>query len=119
MREPKSFGRRCVRRLLESACAVALAAGLGLLQAALPLGSLICALVLAHRSPLKKAGPTMLWAVAIFGLTTIVFGFSRWFWLSLLMLVVSSAIAGIWTMRRSRRCRTAGCSPAGRRSSSS
>ena len=33
MREPKSFGRRCVRRLLESACAVALAAGLGLLQA--------------------------------------------------------------------------------------
>ena len=59
---------------------------LGLLQAALPLGSLVCALVLAHRPPLEKAGRTLLWAVAIFGAATIVFGVSRWFWLSALML---------------------------------
>src|SRR3989441_10818071 len=56
--------------------------GLGILQAALPAGSLLCALILAHRRPLQKAGRTLLWAVITFGLATIVFGFSRWFWLS-------------------------------------
>ena len=61
---------------------------LGLLQAALPLGSLLCALILAHRPPLQKAGRTLLWAVAIFGAATILFGFSRSFWLSALMLFV-------------------------------
>jgi MFS family permease len=69
--------------------------GLGLLQAALPLGSLVCALVLAHRPPLQKAGRAMLWAVVLFGLGTIVFGFSRWFWLSLLMLFVCGAVDNI------------------------
>ncbi len=61
---------------------------LGLLQAALPLGSLLCALILAHRPPLQKAGRTLLWAVAIFGAATIFFGFSRSFWFSALMLFV-------------------------------
>lgn len=69
--------------------------GLGLLQAALPLGSLICALVLAHRRPLSRAGPTLLWAVAIFGVATIAFGFSRWFWFSTLMLVVCGVVDNI------------------------
>ena len=32
------------------------AGGLGLLQAALPLGSVMCALYLAHRAPMQKAG---------------------------------------------------------------
>ena len=61
--------------------------GLGLLQAALPVGSLITALVLAHR-PLEKAGRALLWAVAGFGLATVGFGFSKWFLLSWLMLFV-------------------------------
>ena len=69
--------------------------GLGLLQAALPLGSLICALVLAHRPPLKKAGRTLLWAVAIFGLATVAFGFSRMFWFSMLMLILCGAVDNI------------------------
>jgi MFS family permease len=69
--------------------------GLGLLQAALPLGSLICALVLAHRPPLKKAGRTLLWAVAIFGLATIGFGVSRWFWFSMVMLIVCGIVDNI------------------------
>jgi MFS family permease len=56
--------------------------GLGLLQAALPAGSLLSALILAHRPPLEKAGRALLWAVAAFGLATIVFGFSRSFWVS-------------------------------------
>jgi predicted MFS family arabinose efflux permease len=65
--------------------------GLGFLQAALPSGALLCALVLAHRPPLQKAGRTLLWAVSIFGLATIVFGFSRWFWLSFLALFLCGA----------------------------
>jgi len=60
--------------------------GLGLLQAALPWGSLACALIMAHRPPLQKAGRTLLWAVTGFGLATIGFGFSRNFWLSFLLL---------------------------------
>jgi len=65
--------------------------GLGVLQAALPLGSLACALVLAHRPPLQQAGRTLLWAVAIFGLATIVFGLSKSFWLSLVALFACGA----------------------------
>lgn len=65
--------------------------GLGFLQAALPSGSLLCALILAHRPPMQKAGKSLLWAVAIFGLATIFFGFSRWFWLSFSMLFVCGA----------------------------
>ena len=70
-------------------------AGLGLLQAALPMGSLLCVLILAHRRPLQKAGRAMLLAVAAFGLATIVFGLSQWFWLSFLMLFGCGAVDNI------------------------
>lgn len=63
-------------------------AGLGFLEASLPCGSLLCALILAHRPPLQRAGRSLLWAVAIFGGATIAFGFSRWFWFSFAMLFV-------------------------------
>ncbi len=69
--------------------------GLGFLQAALPMGSLLCALILAHGRPLQKAGRTMLWAVAGFGLATIAFGFSSWFWLSFLMLFICGAMDNV------------------------
>jgi MFS family permease len=69
--------------------------GLGVLQAALPAGSLLCALILAHRQPLQKAGRAMLLAVAGFGLATIAFGFSHWFWLSLLMLFICGAMDNV------------------------
>lgn len=62
--------------------------GLGLLQAALPFGSLLCAMFLAHQPPLEKAGRALLWAVAGFGLATIGFGCSKWFWFSWLMLFI-------------------------------
>ncbi len=65
--------------------------GLGLLQAALPAGSLLCAFLLAHLPPMEKAGRNLLWSVALFGLATIGFGFSRWFWFSLLMLFICGA----------------------------
>ncbi len=64
---------------------------LGFLQAALPTGSILCGFVLAHRPPMQKAGRALLLAVAVFGLATIGFGFSRWFWLSLVMLLVCGA----------------------------
>jgi MFS family permease len=63
----------------------------GLLKAALPLGSLGCTLILAHRPPLRKAGRDLLWAVAVFGLATIGFGFSKWYWVSFAMLFISGA----------------------------
>jgi MFS family permease len=60
--------------------------GLGLLQAALPMGAILCSFILAHRPPMQKAGHSLLLAVTVFGLATIGFGLSHWFWLSLLML---------------------------------
>jgi len=69
--------------------------GLGLLQAALPAGSLFCALILAHRPPLERAGRALLWAVAAFGLATTGFGCSRVFWFSLMMLFVCGAVDNI------------------------
>ena len=63
--------------------------GLGFLQAALPLGAVLCAFYLAHRPPLQKAGRSLLWAVVCFGLATIAFGLSHWFWFSFAMLFAS------------------------------
>jgi MFS family permease len=59
---------------------------LGFLQSALPLGAVVCSIYMAHRPPLQKAGPALLWAVVCFGLATIGFGLSHWFWLSFAML---------------------------------
>lgn len=64
------------------------AKGLGWLQAALPLGSVLMSVILVHRPPLQKAGRTLLWSVAGFGLATIGFGFSTLFWVSFLMLFI-------------------------------
>ena len=69
--------------------------GLGFLSAALPLGSVFCAFILNHRPPLQKAGRAMLWAVAAFGLATIAFGLSRWFWFSFLMMFTCGAVDNI------------------------
>ncbi|MGD0350630.1 MAG: MFS transporter [Verrucomicrobiota bacterium] len=69
--------------------------GLGLLQAALPLGSVACALFLAHRPPMQRAGRALLWCVAVFGLATIAFGLSPWFWFSFAMLCVCGAVDNV------------------------
>lgn len=60
--------------------------GLGWLQAALPIGSLLMSVILVHRPPLQKAGRTLLWAVAGFGLATIGFGFAKTFWFAFFMM---------------------------------
>ena len=69
--------------------------GLGLLMAALPMGSLLCVFILNHRPPLQKAGRSLLLAVTMFGLATIGFGFSKWYWLSFLMLFLCGAVDNI------------------------
>lgn len=66
--------------------------GMGWLQAAIPLGAFLTSIFMAHRPPMKKAGQTLLFAVAGFGVTIIVFGVSRWFWLSFVALFVAGAL---------------------------
>ncbi len=63
--------------------------GLGLLRAAMPVGSVLCAFLLAHRRPMQRAGRSLIIAVVIFGLATIGFGYSTSFWLSMVMLFIS------------------------------
>lgn len=60
--------------------------GLGWLQAALPMGSFVMSVILVHRPPLQKAGLTLLWSVAVFGLATMGFGLAKSFWVAFLML---------------------------------
>lgn len=67
----------------------------GWMRAAPAVGALTMALVNAHRPPFEKAGRTLLWAVAGFGLATIAFGLSRSLWLSLLMLALTGALDNI------------------------
>lgn len=69
--------------------------GLGWLRAAPSLGAFAMAILLAHRPPLRRAGVTMLWAVAGFGAATVVFGLSRNMALSLVMLAVTGALDNI------------------------
>jgi MFS family permease len=70
-------------------------AWLGWLRAAPSLGALLMALFLAHRPPIRRAGPALLWSVAGFGAATIVFGFSRNPWLSLAMMAATGAVDNI------------------------
>ena len=70
-----------------------LRAGAGLaLSAAIPIGAFLMSMRVAYHPPTKKAGVTLLWAVAGFGLVTIVFGLSRWYWLSFLALVFAGGL---------------------------
>lgn len=69
--------------------------GLGILRAAPSAGALVIAFVLAHLPPMKNAGRTLLLAVVGFGVATIIFGLSTWFWLSLLMLATLGGLDNI------------------------
>jgi len=55
----------------------------------------LMAFVLAHLPPMKHAGRTLLQAVAGFGIFTIIFGLSSWFWLSVLMLALLGALDNV------------------------
>jgi len=60
--------------------------GLGWLRAMPAVGSLVMGMMLAHLPPMRRAGRTLVSAVIGFGIATIIFGISRWYWLSLTML---------------------------------
>ena len=61
----------------------------------------ILTLLQAHRGPLRRAGRTLLFAVAGFGTVTIVFGISRTFWLSMAMLCLLGSCDNISVVVRS------------------
>jgi len=65
--------------------------GLGLLRGAPAMGALLMSLVLARWTITRRAGAILFACVAIFGATTIVFGLSPWFWLSMAALFVNGA----------------------------
>ncbi|MGZ5002239.1 MAG: MFS transporter [Chthoniobacterales bacterium] len=60
--------------------------GLGWMRAAPGIGGFAMAIVIAYLPAMRKAGKTLLWCVTGFGAATIVFGLSRYLWLSLGML---------------------------------
>jgi MFS family permease len=65
--------------------------GLGLLRTAPGVGAAVMAVALAHRPLRGRAGPTLLWSVAGFGVCTIVFGISTRLVFSLLALILLGA----------------------------
>jgi MFS family permease len=65
--------------------------GLGVLRSAPAVGATATAMALAYWPLTRRAGPTMLACVAIFGVATIVFGLSRSFGLSAAALLVLGA----------------------------
>ena len=69
--------------------------GFGLLRAAPSTGAVFMALLTAHLKPWKQAGRAMLWAVAGYGVATLVFGLSKWFWLSFAALALTGAFDNI------------------------
>lgn len=71
------------------------AVGFGVMQAAPAVGAVAMAFVLSHRPPMRQAGKSLLWAVTGFGVATIVFGFSRWFPLSVAMLFITGAMDNV------------------------
>ena len=65
--------------------------GLGLLRTAPGVGAALMAVLLAHRPLRGRSGPTLLWAVAGFGVFTIIFGLSRSLTVSLTALLLLGA----------------------------
>ncbi len=74
---------------------------LGLLRTAPAIGAVLMAFVLTVKPPAKDAGKLLLWAVAIFGLFTIAFGFCTNYWIAFTMLLFSGAFDNISVVIRS------------------
>lgn len=71
------------------------ARGLGFLEAATSVGALLATVWTIQYPPARRAGPMLLICVAGFGVSMIVFAFSKNFSLSLLALVASGAFDGV------------------------
>lgn len=75
--------------------------GLGWMRAAPSVGAMLTALTLAHSKPMQRAGKLLLWAVAGFGVATILFGLSKSFAFSLVALFALGAFDSISVIIRS------------------
>lgn len=75
--------------------------GFGILRAAPAVGALAASIVLAARAPLKRAGPTVLFATVCFGLAIIGFALSKNFVLSIALLTLSGAADMVSVLVRS------------------
>jgi MFS family permease len=67
------------------------ALGLGFLRGGPAIGALVLAIYLARYPLQKNAGRIMFICVGIFGVTTMIFGLSQWFLISLIALIVMGA----------------------------
>ena len=68
------------------------ARGYGWLFAAPAVGALVTSAVMVPLTDrIERRGPTLLWAVVGYGLATVLFGLSRWFWVTFLCLALAGA----------------------------
>lgn len=74
--------------------------GLGFLYAAPAIGAVLAGLLLAHFHTFRKQGPILLSSVFLYGLGTILFGFSHTFLLSIVALSIIGVGDGISTIIR-------------------
>jgi MFS family permease len=69
------------------------AKGYGWLYAAPAVGAVaMSAVMIPLTSRIERRGPVLLWAVAGYGLATVVFGLSTWFWLTFVCLAMTGAM---------------------------
>ena len=69
--------------------------GFGILRAAPAIGSFITMVLSAYIPLNKKAGMKLLSAIFLFGICIIVFGLSKWFWVSVIAMFFSGIFDGV------------------------
>ncbi len=74
--------------------------GLGFLYAAESIGSVTAGLAIATFGNIKRKGAVLLWAIALYGVATTLYGMSQWFALSFLFLALVGATDGVSTILR-------------------
>jgi len=74
--------------------------GFGFLRAAPAIGAVAMSLALARFGHFRRAGRTLLWSVAFFGLTWVAFALSRSYALSLALLVLGGALDSVSVVLR-------------------
>lgn len=72
----------------------------GWLAGAQSIGGIIAGLALSQRSNLRRQGIILMDAVLVFGAATVIFGLSRWFWLTFLALMLIGAADAVSTILR-------------------
>jgi MFS family permease len=75
--------------------------GLGYLRAAPSIGALLAMAYMTYHSPTKKAWRNLLWAISGFGVSILIFGISRYFYLSLFALFLTGVFDSVSVIIRS------------------